>query len=442
MDNAYDVTGKRELFIDNFIIDKMRNASLAPHFPIEVPSDISKPEGAYVTVLKDPRQYWLFYRDTDSVYKGKKYNNHPGEFVGIAQSADGIKWELPKLNRFKGKPVPANTLLYGKNVITHNFVPFYDTNPACRPEERYKAVAGVRETKGLFAFHSSDCINWQQYGDSPIIAYEPEKNGGHMLDSQNVVFYSECEKCYVMYIRVWKTADGFEHVRSFAKVTSSDFLNWSEPEYLTVNKKGEHLYVSGLAPYARAPHFYIGAATRYFGDRGSATDVTMVFSRNGKGIERPYPGAWFKPGLDKERWQNRMNYIAWGIVPNGDNELIMYHGRKKLMYKLRTDGFVSLSSSNLQTGSIVTRVLYRRKGGLDLNLSTSAGGYIQLEVCDENGNPVPGYTFKDMKPFWGDTICWKPDWNGKKFSDLPAMKFRLHIKMKECDLFSINFPNK
>ena len=389
MVTVYDVTGKRELFIDHFLIDRMRNVSLVPHFPVEMACDSSKPGGAYVTVLKDPRQYWLFYREVDSAYKGRMYNNHPGEYVGVAQSPDGLTWTLPELNRFPGKPVPANTLLYGENAITHNFVPFYDTHPACKPEERYKAVAGVRETNGLFAFHSPDGLHWRQYGDTPIIAYAPEKNGGHMLDSQNVVFYSKCEKCYVMYIRVWKTADGLDHVRSFAKVTSRDFLHWSAPEYLTVNQKGEHLYVSGLAPYQRAPHIYIGAATRYFGDRGSATDVTMVFSRNGQGIARPYPGAWIRPGLDKERWQNRMNYIAWGIVPYGD-ELIMYHGRKSLMYKLRADGFVSLTASTMQTGTIMTRPLYRRKGGLDLNLSTSAGGSIQLELCDENGTPIPG----------------------------------------------------
>ena len=261
-----------------------------------------------------------------------------------------------------------------------------------------------------------------------------------MLDSQNVVFYSACEKSYVMYIRVWKTADGMEGLRSFAKVTSKDFINWSEPEFLKVNLKGEHLYVSGLAPYSRAPHIYVGAATRYFGNRGSATDITMLFSRNGKGIARPCPGAWIRPGLDKERWLNRMNYIAWGIIQNGDNELIMYHNRKNLMYKFRTDGFLSLSSNGLNTGTAMTRVLSRDGGGIELNLSSSAGGFIQLEVCDETGIPMPGYAFKDMKPFWGDSIKWEPDWNGKSFSQLKAKTFRLHIKFKECDIYSVNFP--
>ena len=440
MRSGYDVTGKRELFIDDFLIERTRGVRLEPHFPAELPGAPGKPCGDYLTLLKDPGGYLLYYRGTDGVYQGEKYNNHPGEFVGVARSADGIEWERPALNRFPGKPVPADAVLYGPGAVTHNFVPFYDTDPACPPEFRYKAVAGVRETGGLFAFHSSDGIVWERYGDSPVIPYEPEKTGGHMLDSQNTVFYSGAEKCYVMYYRVWKTADGLTGVRSFAKATSPDFLHWSEPEFLTVNRKDEHLYVSGLAPYFRAPHIYVGAATRYFGDRGSATDVTLLFSRGGRGIARPFPGAWIRPGLDEERWRNRMNYIALGMVCKDDRELLMYHGRKRLMYKFRTDGFVSLSTGGMGEGSVLTKPLFRRGGGIELNLATSAGGFFQLEVCDGEGKSLPGYTFRDFPPFWGDRISWEPAWKGKRFSELPAGDFRLRFRMKECDLYSISFP--
>ncbi len=440
MRKGYDVTGRRELFVDDLLIDRVRNAGLKPHFPVELPCAPGKPCGDYLTILKDPERYLLYYRGTDGVYRGEMYNNHPGEFVGVARSSHGVGWELPALDRFPGKPAPRNALLYGPGAVTHNFVPFYDTNPACPPEFRYKAAAGVRETGGLFAFHSPDGIAWERYGDSPVIAYEPGKTGGHMLDSQNTVFYSEAEKCYVMYFRVWKTADGLTDVRSFAKVTSPDFLHWSEPEFLTVNLKDEHLYVSGLAPYFRAPRFYVGAATRYFGDRGSATDVTFLFSREGRGIARPFPGAWIRPGLEEERWLNRMNYIALGMVRKDERELLLYHGRKELMYKFRTDGFVSLSSTGTGTGNVLTKLLFRRGGGLELNLSTSAGGFFQLAVCDGEGRALPGYGFGECPPFWGDRISWEPEWRGRKFAELPPGEFRLRIRMKECDLYSIGFP--
>lgn len=439
MKTVYNVTGKRELFIDDFLIETSRGVAIRQHIPAELPSCPNKPIGHYCTILKKPDgTYFYYFRGEDNVYNGKKYNNHPGEFVGISTSRDGVNWETPDFKLFPGQPVPGNAIIYGKDEITHNFVPFCDTNPACKPSERYKAVAGVRETKGLFAYTSGDGIKWKPVQKKPVIAYEPEKNGGHMIDSQNVLFYSETEKCYVMYIRVWKTADNLKGLRSFAKVTSTDFIHWSEPEYLKVNRRGEHLYVSGLAPYQRAPQYYAGVATRYFGNRGSATDTALLFSRNGKGIIRPNCEAWIRPGLAPDRWLNRMNYITWGIVQETPETMLFYHNRKKLMYRVRTDGLVSLSAG-LTTGSVLTRVLERTGGNLEFNLSTSAGGSFRVEVCDENGTAIPGYRFADMKEFYGDKIAFVPDWKGKSFADLPAGKFRLRFKMRECDLFSIAF---
>ncbi|MBQ9088930.1 MAG: hypothetical protein IJY46_09165 [Lentisphaeria bacterium] len=443
MDNIYDVTGKRELFIDDFLIESKRGIAIKQHAPVELPSNPDKPIGHYNTILQKPDgTYLCYFRGVDNVYKGKMYNNHPGEYVGVSTSKDGVKWEAPDYKLFPGKPVPGNAILYGGNGITHNFVPFYDTNPECKASERYKAVAGVRETRGLFAYCSADGINWKMYGTAPVIKYEPEKTGGHMLDSQNAVFYSQEEKCYVMYIRVWKTADNLKGLRSIAKVVSKDFINWSEPEFLKMNRKGEHIYVSGLTPYFRAPHYYAGAATRYFGNRGSATDVVLLFSRSGKGIIRPSCEAWIRPGLDPERWLNRMNYLSLGIVRESPETMLLYHNRKKLMYRLRTDGFASLNAG-ITTGTVLTKVLSRRGGNVEFNIATSAGGGFQVEVCDENGNALPGYRFTDMKEFYGDKIAFVPQWKGgRSLADLPAGKFRLRLHLKECDLYSVAFPEK
>jgi hypothetical protein len=133
-----------------------------------------------------------------------------------------------------------------------------------------------------------------------------------------------------------------------------------------------------------------------------------------------------------------MNYITWGIVQETPESILLYHNRKHLMYRMRTDGFVSLHAG-LTTGSVMTRVLKRNGGNLEFNISTSAGGAFRVEVCDENGNVVPGYSYNDMKEFYGDSIAFVPKWKGKTFADLPAGKFRLRMKMRECDLFSISF---
>lgn len=437
-EKAINVTGLRELFYDDYLIAERKNLEFRVHSPVEQQALPGKPCGHYGAIVKANNKYLFYYRGFDGVYTGKRANGNPGEFLAVAESSDGLNWRDPAYNKFPGKPVPGGTIFYS-NGFTHNFAPFYDTNPDCPAGERFKAVSGVRETNGLFAFYSADGINWKHYDEkTPIFRYTPKKYGGHMLDSQNVVFYSEYEKCYVMYLRVWKTADKLTNLRSFAKSVSKDFKNWSEPELLKVNAPGEHLYVSTLAPYPRAPQYYIGMPTRYFGNRGSATDVTLIFSRNGKNIHRPLAGAWIKPGLDPERWLNRSNYMAWQIIEHSPEELLFYHGPKALMYRLRTDGFVSLAAGS-KSGTLLTKPLRRSGGGLELNLSTSAGGGFMLEVCDENGKALPGYTFADFKEFYGDKIAFEPRWNGKKFNELPPGTFRLRMRLKECDIYSIAF---
>jgi hypothetical protein len=167
--------------------------------------------------------------------------------------------------------------------------------------------------------------------------------------------------------------------------------------------------------------------------------MTLLFARQGQGIQRPFPGAWVSPGLDPERWGNRMNYMAWGLIPTSPEELSFYHGHKPIRFKLRTDGFISLSAG-LESGMFLTRTLQRDGGGLELNLATSANGSFQLEVCDSTGQPVPGYSFSDFELFYGDRIAFQPQWQGKPFSSLPPGEYRLRGSMAECELYSIAFP--
>ena len=450
------VSGRRELLIDDFLLESHCGAEFRLHEPVELPADPGKPCGAYLDVFGDGRRYLMYYRGMTPTYDGPKVNGNPGEFVGVAESADGLVWTRPKLDFFPGKPVPPETVIFGDMMtedlpkihdlssphpgwtsFTHNFTPFYDDRPGVPDDERYKAVSGIAQTGGLFAFHSADGFRWKRYDDFPIIKYDAPYSGGHALDSQNVAFYSETEGCFVLYFRVWRTTDGRTGLRSFARATSQDFRHWSEPEFQNPNRPGEHLYVSGLRPYARAPQYYIGAATRYFRERGSATDVTLLFSRAGNGILRPFPGAWIAPGLDPERWTNRMNYIALGMIQTSPEELTLYHARKPIRYKLRTDGFVSLSAGG-SGGTWRTKALSGKVAALELNLRTSAGGSFKLELCGGNGLPLPGYGMADFDEFYGDAVEFEPKWRGKPAPLLDGV-FRLRAEMTECDVFSIAF---
>ena len=457
-DAIYDVSSRRELFYDDFMLECRDNLEFKLHTPVERPADPGKPGGAYVTVLRNDRGYRMYYRRTRPDYDGPKTNGNPGEYVAVAESPDGLVWTSPEFNFFPNDNVPKNTIIYGKMFtegvqemsdplgkhkgcmsFTHNFVPIYDDRPGVPADERYKAVSGILQTGGLFTFHSADGIRWKRYDDFPAVKYDALALGGHALDSQNVAFYSEVEKCFVLYFRVWRTSDDRKGLRSFAKCVSQDFRHWSGPELLNPNREGEHLYVSGFRPYDRAPQYYIGAATRFFQQRGAATDVTLIFSREGQGVQRPFPGAWIVPGPDPVRWGNRNNYIAWGMVQSSKEELSLYHGHQPIRFTLRTDGFTSLAAG-VDPGECLTKVLKGDFKRIEINLATSAAGAFQLELCDPAGQALDGFTFADFGEFYGDTVDLEAKWGDKVLpAEVLAKGFRLRIRMTECDLYSIAF---
>ena len=86
------------------------------------------------------------------------------------------------------------------------------------------------------------------------------------FDSQNIVFWSESENCYVGYVR--KYVGERKDTRSISRTSSPDFLTWTKPvivEY--VGRLEEQLYTNATLPYFRAPHLYVALPTRYTAGR-------------------------------------------------------------------------------------------------------------------------------------------------------------------------------
>ena len=146
-------------------------------------------------------------------------------------------------------------------------MPVLDENPACPREERYKALAGLKEEGGLFAYQSPDGIHWTLLQEKPVIT-----NGA--FDSANLAFWDPSLGKYRAYWRIftaavtekdnWKPA-GYRAIRT---ATSADFLHWDKEADLSyVDSPDEHLYINNVAPYYRAPHILVGTPERYI-DRG------------------------------------------------------------------------------------------------------------------------------------------------------------------------------
>ncbi len=432
-DRSYRIGFRRELMLDDFLTQaRSGEAEFRQHAPRPQPAEPSQPSGYYSTVIADAGRFRIYYRDrvaTPEGTPGPFPGYFPGEYMACADSDDGIHWSLPDLNLFPGFPANA---VWVETMASHNLAPFIDGCPGCPPERRYKALGGTNEG-GLYAFASADGFRWRKLSGEPVMTL-PRHLGTYAFDSQNVAFWSAAEECYVLYFRI--VIDG---IRCVAKTVSADFLHWEEPVIEPLNLPGEHLYVSQMAPYCREPDLYIGTPTRYFEGRGSATDVTLCFSRGGGALFRPFPGGWIWPGTEPERWLNRANYIARNIIETKPGELSLYHCSSRVRFTLRMDGFISLHGG-LGGGEWVSRPMIWPEGGvtMEFNVATSAGGRFEVEMLDAAGRALPGCSFADGGLFFGDEPAWRPAWRERP---APETEFRLRCRLAEADWYSFKIKN-
>ena len=471
-DSAVDIGSRLELFVDDFLIERMEGVQFKLHQPVRMPRPKSPlPDRFYCTILKDGELFRAYWRDKDPNYPGaKKYfaahpeevakyveatgmkaeqiiagvyiAGHPGTVVRYAESSDGHEWTFPKLGLVElAGTKQNNAILKDLPPLLSNFTPFIDTNPNAPKDERYKALGGHPgyydkrggPGSGLHAFVSPDGFRWKMIGE--VIPY-PEGTT-HAFDSQNVSFWSEAEQQYLCYFRSYKTP--FGSLPSITRTTSLDYRTWTRPDFVAPNRKGERLYTSQTHPYFRAPHIYIALPTRYFKERESITDIAFMSSRAGaKQYNRTFPGAFIRPGLPAKRWKNRSNYLALNVHPTGRGEMSMWH-KSGHRYTLRTDGFISINAG-INRGELLTKPIRFNGRHLQLNLSTAAGGLVRVGLQDESGKSIDGYSLSDCSPIFTDELDHIVSWNGEKdIGELSGKIVRLQFVLQEADLYSLRF---
>jgi hypothetical protein len=454
-DDVIQLGTRRELFVDRYLIERLEGAELCLQTPRDEGVALALDQSwegkfsAYFTMLKDGDRFRCYYR-------GMPGDGH--EVTCYAESADGKTWTKPRLGLVDVAGSKENNAILVESPFTHNFCPMIDARPDVPASERYKALGGSARS-GLVAFASDDGLKWRKLRDAPVITQGA-------FDSQNVPLWSESEKKYICYFRVT-----LNRVRRIARVTSDDFLTWSQPTLMEYGVLGdpaakvpvEQLYTNQTSPYFRAPHISVAIAARFFPGRRVVTpeqakelgvdpgyfndcsDGILMTTRGGGVYDRTFLEGFLRPGVGLENWTSRTNYPALNIVQTGPAEMSLYvnqnygqptaHLRR---YTLRLDGFASLKSR--RTGEMVTRPLTFAGRELALNFATSAGGSVRAEIQDVAGQPLPGFALADCLETVGNEIERAIRWKGgSDISRLAGKPVRLRLVLSDADVFSLRF---
>ena len=487
-DEPIGIGSRRELMIDEFLIDSMSD-SLRLHLHRPVRRNVALVTDApwegnactYSSLFHDGEKFRMYYAANHYVNRKGRIEEPRGRHLCYAESVDGIHFRKPKLGLVEFAGSKQNNIVLGRDAIPgvsldpgHTTI-LKDTNPDCPPDARYKAIcrSPVKGEVGLFVLKSADGFRFSRLGDGLIIT------DGY-FDSENLAFWDSVRGEYRAYYRsFYNVPNGPRAVRGIRTATSPDFLTWSKGEWLEYpGAPHEALYTNQIAPYARAPHIFIGFPKRYV-DRGwvdstgklpglkerkartaasprygsAVTDALMMTSRDGLTFKR-WGEAIIRPGPSKtSSWVYGDNLISWGILPtksdlaDSPDELSIYaiegywtgKSQNFRRYSYRVDGFVSVRAP-LSGGEFVTKPIVFQGSQLEINFSTSAAGGIHVEIQRADGKPVPGRTLDDCHEIFGDDIerlvAWKDSGTLKQLEGTPV---RLRFVLRDADLFSFRF---
>jgi hypothetical protein len=454
-----DIGSKLELFTDYYLIENLDNVSLKLHEPIDKGTVLKfdksweGPFSAYCTVIKDNDLFRLYYRGVPTAGK----DGRTGEHTCYAESKDGINWTKPDLKIYEIDGTLNNNIVLSNAVsVTHNFSPFIDTRKNVNPIQKYKALGGTGKS-GLIAYVSENGIHWEKLQDKPVFTEG-------VFDSQNVSFWSESEQQYLCYFRTW-TESGYSGFRSVSRTTSKDFINWTKPIEMDFgDTQLEHLYTNQTSPYFRAPHIYISVAARFMPGRkviseeeanklnvnpkyfNDCSDAVLMTTRGGNKYDRTFMESFIRPGIGLQNWVSRSNYPALNIVQTGAEEMSVYVNQDYAQpsahlhrYAMRIDGFTSVRAS-YKGGEMITKPLRFNGDKLYLNFSTSAAGFVKVEILDLDGNKIKGFELENSSEIIGNEIEKEVSWNeNPDLRELNGVAVRLRFVMKDADLYSIKF---
>jgi hypothetical protein len=366
-----------------------------------------------------------------------------------ATSQDGIHWEKPNLDvvHFNGS---------GQNNIVgdfHGASVFLDPEEP-DPQKRYKAIGFIRRFEAIMVCHSPDGIHWS----APRPADERRSEG-----SFNVCYVPRLGRYVAGSVeRLGPEFVSFQgrRARKRANVVllseGADLTRWVHKTVLGADEEDD----PGAQNYGMTPFVYGDVILAFYhvfhykgpgpvNDDGSI-EAQLAYSRDGRTWHRLEDRRPAIPVGPKGSFDGGMIMnTAVGTSVHGD-ELIAYytaadntHGAliKDRQITIgrsswRRDRLVALEARE-EPGTVVTQPFLLEGSRLDLNVD-ARGGWVQVELLDQAGAPIPGFSGQDAKQYEGvDELNLAPQWkSGGDLSSLKGTAVRLACWLEHAKLYA------
>lgn len=371
-------------------------------------------------------------------------------YLSLATSEDGVTFSKPDLG-----VVPGTNIVLDNDQRTHGpSVILDDADPD--PSRRFKlAMAPYTEDCRIHLFASPDGIRWRPLFDGPVLDVPSDCHTGFHRDPASGR-YQLTFRARFTDRRVW-TAE------------SVDLLNWSRPVMILEPDQRDscetQFYGMQMTPYGA---YTIGLVSVYetfdmsvdptVGKMAGAMDVELAYSRDGFCWHRANQGRKLVRLGRAGEWDSGCITPSSTVIYRPDSMEIYYSGiqvdhsgYRRLSHeeipaecigvaRLRPDGFVYLKAGD-EVCEVLTRPFAVSDGSLHLN-ADAVGGRIDVEVCDVEGNPLPGFSYADSIPFSGDSIAHPVTWRGAPDPrGIERREIRLRLRARRAAVHSLTFDH-
>lgn len=482
------------LLVDDHDVYYRSGTKRVLHSPVRHPANplLAGPEPrnqfGYCSVYRNPAtgryQMWYQLAGADCV-------------VCYAESDNGLKWSVPALGLITRKGIPTGNIVlespdhYGASVVVDP--------PGGDPARRYKLVyfslpkfdgpfAHPTDHRGpgggMFVAFSPDGIRWTKYAkvvlpgsygrtqDPPLVGekypWGAPNSIGDVLDAS----YDPLRKSYLVFSKGWIDApDGkLWWKRAIVRTESTDFVRWSPPQF--VMTPDEH---DGVRPWEYggtrmgvqlhgAPVFihhgvYFALLQVADYETHGLQPIELAVSRDGLAWSRPFRDTPFLPTgstgqFDAGRiWSNATPVVL-------ENEIRFYYGAYQHPWKFGKGpypwgamGTVPKSGLGVATlpldrfagvrpleklGHVTLKPRALRAGTTLTINANAAGGSLRVELLNERGYRVPGYTRDGAVPIVSDGLRHSVVWKEKGANSLPAGNYMIRVHLEgAAELFAV-----
>jgi hypothetical protein len=344
-----------------------------------------------------------------------------------------------------------------------------------------------RENPGLCVAFSQDGIHWTKHPDNPVsliahgkgkldhaLPFNDEDPDSWlrplvMSDALDVIYDPE-RQCYAIYGKMWINGpDGclfWKH--AMGRIESQDFINWSKPKLVLAPDEEDALSLEfHSSPVFRYEECYISLIQVLDrGTGGGVIDIELALSRDSSNWERPFRNSLvLKRGEDGAFDSGSLFTNATPVVL--PDEIRFYYGgysggatavdeRGKIsgigLATIPRDRFAGIRSTarteNPLTGEVfdhigqITMKPIEVMAGCEMALNGDAStGAIRVEILDENGYRLRGFSKEDAVAIEGDALRHPVRWMDRSLAELTGKKVMLRIHLERATAHAVYVSN-